>query len=499
MTWSAVPDGLDVRNLRYADLAVARRLYVTVRDRDWEPVPAVPMFAEVETLPDGFTVQCAARHRSGDLDFAWDGRIAVSASRGLTFEIAGRSDREILYNRIGMCVLHPWREYVRRQFVAETPAGEIRGTLPDLVGVQRYEEGVHVPLFPSFRSLEVSLPGDLRARFEFEGDLFEMEDERNWGDATFKTYPTPLALGGPHRLRAGEELRPRVTVTGAGAEGLEARSEPPRLTVGEPLGTPLPPIGTALGGEPLSETALDQLRELGPHHLRADIDVGAANRHERLSVATQDSRRVGAPLELALYLREDDDVDGLADELAGAAVAWVLVIEGLRGQPLPRETASAAAIARVRAALAGPPVAGGTDLYFCEVNRAGRDADVGDAVFWSLNPQMHLSDDVSVLESPDVHGEQVRAARAFVPHRPLVVSPITLRERRRDRDGVPVRPTTGDPRQALRLAAAWTVASAKSLAEAGAGALTYFDAVGPAGVIQDGRPVPACAARAARG
>jgi D-apionolactonase len=36
-----------------------------------------------------------------------------------------------------------------------------------------------------------------------EGDRFEME-ERNWTDASFKTYCRPLALPWPFMLAAGE-------------------------------------------------------------------------------------------------------------------------------------------------------------------------------------------------------------------------------------------------------------------------------------------------------
>ena len=54
---------------------------------------------------------------------------------------------------------------------------------------------------------KIELADGLWARFEFEGDLFEMEDQRNWTDASFKTYSTPISLGWPHRAQAGQEIR----------------------------------------------------------------------------------------------------------------------------------------------------------------------------------------------------------------------------------------------------------------------------------------------------
>mgnify|MGYP006195238293 CR=1 FL=1 len=43
------------------------------------------------------------------------------------------------------------------------------------------------------------------------GDVFEMEDQRNWTDASYKTYVRPLALPWPYTLEAGTELEQAVT------------------------------------------------------------------------------------------------------------------------------------------------------------------------------------------------------------------------------------------------------------------------------------------------
>ena len=46
-----------------------------------------------------------------------------------------------------------------------------------------------------------------------EGDTFEMEDHRNWTDANFKTYCTPLAKPYPVRVESGTTIQQTVTVT----------------------------------------------------------------------------------------------------------------------------------------------------------------------------------------------------------------------------------------------------------------------------------------------
>ncbi len=39
-----------------------------------------------------------------------------------------------------------------------------------------------------------------------------MEDQRNFGEATFKTYSTPLQRASPFRLEAGQRLRQSMTI-----------------------------------------------------------------------------------------------------------------------------------------------------------------------------------------------------------------------------------------------------------------------------------------------
>ena len=91
-----------------------------------------------------------------------------------------------------------------------------------------------------------------------------------------------------------------------------------------------------------------------------------------------------------------------------------------------------ALVAAVREALAlgeGVQVAGGTDMYFCELNRTRPEVAEMDGVFWSVNAQVHAFDDLSVMETPEAQGMQVRTARDFSGDRPLFVGPISLRRR----------------------------------------------------------------------
>jgi len=46
-----------------------------------------------------------------------------------------------------------------------------------------------------FSSMTVKHPEFGRLELNFSGDLFELEDQRNWGDASFKNLLHAVALG----------------------------------------------------------------------------------------------------------------------------------------------------------------------------------------------------------------------------------------------------------------------------------------------------------------
>jgi hypothetical protein len=136
-------------------------------------------------------------------------------------------------------------------------------------------------------------------------------------------------------------------------------------------------------------------------------------------------------------------------------------------------------------------------MYFCELNRTRPRTDTMDGIFWSMNPQVHAFDDVSLVETPEAQGEQVRAARASCAGgAALFVGPVTLRRRYNVNATVAEEEASGelpdsvDPRQASLLGAVWTLASAKHLAEAGADSVTYYETTGWRGVMQGDEPPP---------
>ena len=62
------------------------------------------------------------------------------------------------------------------------------------------------------RSLAWTLDG-VATTATFEGEVFEMEDQRNWTDASYKTYSTPLERPFPVVVAAGAVIEQSVAFT----------------------------------------------------------------------------------------------------------------------------------------------------------------------------------------------------------------------------------------------------------------------------------------------
>jgi hypothetical protein len=133
------------------------------------------------------------------------------------------------------------------------------------------------------------------------------------------------------------------------------------------------------------------------------------------------------------------------------------------------------------------------------LNRDRPEIALIDAVAYSVNPQIHAFDELSLAEAVAAQAEQVRSARAFSGALPIVVSPITLRPRFNAVATDPDLASTSvglpwevDVRQTSLFGCAWTVGSLKYLAESGAASVTYYETTGWRGLIETeaGSPMP---------
>jgi len=176
----------------------------------------------------------------------------------------------------------------------------------------------------------------------------------------------------------------------------------------------------------------------------------------------------------------------LARELAAirARVAGILVYRA------EGKGSDDAWLAPVRAALGGAPVAVGTDDGFVQINRNRPSGTAFDAVCYSINPQVHAIDNLTLVENLEAQADTIETARSFAAGKEIWVSPVTLKMRynpnaKNPNAAVPAGqlPPNVDPRQMSLFGAGWTLGSLKFLAQSGAQRVTYYETTGWRGVL----------------
>ena len=194
-----------LRRVKTSGVEVIRSIYGAVRDKNWDTIEPRLKIERVEQGDDSFCLEFAAHHEDEPIRFSWKG---VIEGRGgvLEFRFDGRAQNSFLRNRIGLCTLHPIVECAGKACQVQHSDGSWEeGAFPLFISP-------HQP-FKDILALSWNPSERVHADIQFEGEVFEMEDQRNWTDASFKTYSTPLELPFPVELARGEEIRQRAILT----------------------------------------------------------------------------------------------------------------------------------------------------------------------------------------------------------------------------------------------------------------------------------------------
>jgi hypothetical protein len=488
-----------LRHLRLGDHEVVRAIYAAIRDQDWATISPQVGIREQDIKPDSFRIVFDAVCRRGSIDYFWRGTVTGDKDGRVQYVFDGEARSDFRRNRIGICILHPIVECAGKPVTIEHSDGTTEsGAFPrDILPDQ--------PFF-DIKGISYEAAGTgIILKLEMDGDIFEMEDQRNWSDASFKTYCTPQARPKPHPVKTGDKVRHTATLTLSG----KVRpilpvylGRPPQLSISTTPVLALPPIGLCVASHrrPLAALEIERLKALRLSHLRVDLPLNDPTHPSLLEQAVTEARAIGAGIHVALGLgaNPEQQINALLphlDRLKPPVSLWIILHDS-------ENPASESTVQRVRPALQklAPNVlfAAGTRDFFTEINRDRPPAKSTSSVCYSNNPQVHAFDNTTLIENLAGQMFNVETARTFTP-RPVVVSPITLRIRNNsgaaaEKPGALTGlPADVDPRQLSLFGAGWTLGSIARLAATGfVHSLTYYETTGWRGLMETeaGSPLP---------
>ena len=436
-------DAGNLRHIRLAGVEAIRAISYIVRDRNWGTYNPEISDLKIEQDAGGFrvTLQRGLQGRAAGLRLR-------GADRGRCFgqsrfAAEGEALSDFVTNRTGFVVLHPLEGVSGAPVEVERVDGSVeQSRFPELID----------PTCPfmDIRTLtHEPLPG-LRVACRMEGDTFEMEDQRNWLDASYKTYVRPLALPWPYTIAKGEKLSQRISLAVTGKPtrpGLGGADDAITVTiesreVGADAGRRPRRPGRPRSGGAGSDRAAACARP-GPPRRRVRRPQGPRCRPR--PDLRRARPRLGADLVLEVVLpcvdaegKPTDDLEVLRRDLnyvkgqiervavrpARIAVSPASDLKcTLPGSVWPKAPTWEQLAAAARAAFPGIPLGGGMFSYFTELNRKRPPAGLFDFVGHTICPLVHACDDLSLTEGLEALPYIIKTTRSFAgEHALLAVS-----------------------------------------------------------------------------
>ena len=495
--------GGNLRSIRFEGVEVLRGIAFLVRDRDWGTYDPTIRDLAIDQHRDGFDISYTA-HCVGpdDTALAISAKIAGSSQGRLVFEAETLSQTGFETARCGFCILHPIVGVAGTPVTVEHVDGTVEQTkLPDLI--EPWQP------FKDMRAIAHCVMADVTAECRMEGDTFEMEDQRNWSDASYKTYVRPLALPWPYQIEADVPGEQRIVLTIHDRRTSRAapagRSQAPvRLSFGQERGR-MPDIGVVITPEEAEATlaAAETLADLGNRELLFHFDPLAGHGAKALETfAAIDKLHAGtSTLEIAVPCKDElgAEMHAIAAmmQAAGFKPDAIFVSPSVDRQSTPPgsvwpecpplEDVYAAA----RAAFPDVRVGGGMLSYFTELNRKRVPPGQLDYISHCTNPIVHAADDLSVMQTLEALPFITKSVRAIYGDMPYRIGPSTIPMRQnpygsRTMDnpaGARIAMANRDPRHNGLFGAAFALGYAARVIPAGLECLTLSAMTGPFGLI----------------
>ena len=489
----------NLRYIRFHGVEMIRAVSYIVRDRNWGTYNPRISNLKIVTGSDHFHVSYDAEAGDAAQNMRYSAVITGDSSGALRFE--GNADvvTNFVTNRTGFVVLHPIEGVADHHAMIEHVDGRHVDTMfPKLID----------PIQPmmELRAITHDFGHGAKVRCLMEGDTFEMEDQRNWTDASYKTYVRPLALPWPYTIAKGSKFSQAVSLSVEGRPSLgDAATDGSIAIKVNPSKIKTPTLGFGLDPDDCESVLahIDMARPLLPHHLVCHYDPqrghSALTLKQQLAIARE--LRAEPWLEAVITRVEgwQDEVSALGSAVGALGSPFPVVMLSpasdlkctLPGTTWPPCPPASDLFRHARACFPHAKLAGGMFSYFTELNRKRPPLDVMDLVGFTTAALVHAGDDRSVTESLEALPHIARSVRAIVGDTPYAVGPSAIGMRDNpygaktmgNPESIRQAMNRNDPRQQGLLGAAWNVGYFARFAQGGASSIALGGITGPFGLL----------------
>lgn len=500
-----------LRNLRWNHIELVRGVSYLLRDTDWGTAPVTVQHLQIEQRPDHFQARFDLLMALPQGVLTAHVQIDGHAQGSLLFRVDASSPDALRTNRCGLVLLHP--------------AG-VAGTQLDVEHTSGSRDAVQFPTHISSgqpvldirRLRHTPLPGlvvDCLLQAELPHDpagKFEMEDQRNWSDASFKTYVGSLHAPWPYTLPAELCLQQSLTLQICDTRP-PTSSAVTRVAPGLPVqwglatGARMPTVGLGvpMHRQPCLSQELQAVARLRPAWLVAEVMADGQDVEQHLCHITELAAACGAQIQLDVVCPAESTPVDAAQQLAHRCGRMGFIPHAVRPCPepylksyqpqghwptLPSLESYAHAFAK---AFPRSRIGGGMLTYFTELNRKRPTAEGLDFIGHTTCPIVHAADDRSVMETLETLPYILRSVKALWPTLGYRLGPATLAMHRNPYGDQPAdnplhqrkAMAADDPRHQGAYGAAWLAGYAAAVAHDGLELLSLNHSQGSSGPLLD--------------
>ncbi|RYY23684.1 MAG: hypothetical protein EOO04_14000, partial [Chitinophagaceae bacterium] len=466
---SCVYEKGNLRQIRFDKEEIVRMIYPAVRGTNWETALSEIEDEKIDSHEKSFKISYLAKFQLDKIKYQTKITITGKEDNSISFIMRGEALSKFETRRIGLCVHHPVKECKGKEVIITRPDHTVYSAqFPN-------EISAHQP-FTDIREMQWTNNPDHQVRLIFKGEVFETEDQRNWGDNSYKTYGTPLGRPAPVTINKGETLEQQIklsiikkSIAGTKEAGLAADWKEEKI--------PLPKIGYCRlpGSRPLTAHEIVALNNVPFDHYRVEIFMTSVNWRHELNLAISEAKKLGTSLELVVFFSDSIQAETLQliDELRNPESRVVSILPLHADSDVTPVNMIRPFYAKIKKHFPHISIGYGTNAFFAELNR-NRPVNVDyDFVSISLNPQVHARDTRTIVENLESQRQIVEAIRQFTT-KPVHISPLTFQQRT---DGI------ADQRLQTYFGAWWTAMSIKNLCQAAS--ITLFETTGERGIINN--------------
>jgi hypothetical protein len=413
----------DLRHIILNGTIIIQRVYFAVRDEVWLNIE--PLFQNFSSSVVGCTTiysfDLLFQKNSVNLTVHLIIRINTD-DRKFQIDARGIALSDFKKNRIGLCLHLP---------------SSLKGSPCDILHSDGSTSSTKLPILisphqPIQNIGQMELKTDhLTAKFVFEGDLFEMEDQRNWTDASYKIYSTPLEFPFPVEVKKGDLFHQKISVTISPVAQIVKYPQLGDLSYKRVINS-LPLFGTIIPDNfPLEYfNYIFNSGRFPFSYLRIDFHLYRNYWEEKIRKHIAFAKEKNIPIYAILYFSEHyenemkdflsfynklDLHDCLRYVVLLSSIDFVLP-DSILGELIPR----------LRTNFSGIRIGTGTDANFAQLNRDRPSTKEFDFLCYAIHPQEHASDMLSIIENIKGQSDTVVTAQSFANSKPIHISSLSL-------------------------------------------------------------------------